>query len=260
MAGPAGYIDLEDITAYGYQVDLANNTDLFNRLIPRASEFFDILCGVEPGHFNPAMPAAWQSEKHYSVGDIVTPRTPNGHRYIVTTAGTSGTTEPTFPTATGGTVGSGSQPVFTEAGPDAVATEKVIYGSGGVLVALPPYVGTIVSVTVPSSYSLPTFVEETGFLRITTTQGEIQEPGFNYSLVWGIGVPYTVKAIWGYDKVPENVKQATVEILMSMWREKDPAFTKAVALDTSKPETIPERVRTVARSFRNARPSTSAFV
>jgi hypothetical protein len=41
---------------------------------------------------------AWAATTAYSVGDAVEPTTPNGYRYVCTTAGTSGGSEPTWPT------------------------------------------------------------------------------------------------------------------------------------------------------------------
>lgn len=41
---------------------------------------------------------AWTTSTAYSIGDRVVPTTPNDHVYEVTTAGTSGATEPTWPT------------------------------------------------------------------------------------------------------------------------------------------------------------------
>lgn len=49
----------------------------------------------------------WVASTAYSVGDLVIPTTPNGHIYKATVAGTSGSTEPTWPTD-GTTVTDGS--------------------------------------------------------------------------------------------------------------------------------------------------------
>jgi hypothetical protein len=196
-----GYIDTDDIVLYGFQTDLDNNEELFKALIPRASQFFDILCGVEPGHF--------------------------------LVKGTE-------------------------------ATDKVIYGSGGVLLAIPPHIGNVVSVATSNLnyYPQAKFIEEAGYLRITDSLGLPQGVGAPY-LYWQGSVPFTVRAKWGYAAVPETVKQATVEILITLWRSRDQAWTKAVNLDSNQltfNPAIPKRAKVIAASFRNARPSTSAFV
>lgn len=61
----------------------------------------------------------WATETAYVVGEIVMPTARNGHRYRVTQGGTSGATEPTWPTSLYGTVTSGSGSpalTFEEAG------------------------------------------------------------------------------------------------------------------------------------------------
>ena len=57
--------------------------------------------GVGSGDANVS---AWAASTAYSLGAKVRPTTANGNVYECTTAGTSGTTEPTWPTAEGGTV------------------------------------------------------------------------------------------------------------------------------------------------------------
>lgn len=56
---------------------------------------------------NQATPAAWAASTSYSVDDVRIPTTPNDHIYVVTVAGTSGDSEPTWPTD-GSTVVDGS--------------------------------------------------------------------------------------------------------------------------------------------------------
>jgi len=48
--------------------------------------------------------STWAASKAYSLGDFVVPSTVNGYIYECTTAGTSGTAEPTWPTTAGTTV------------------------------------------------------------------------------------------------------------------------------------------------------------
>lgn len=61
----------------------------------------------------------WQSSHAYASGDIVGPATPNGLQYRVTTAGTSGSSEPSWPAS--GTVTDGTV-VLTENGADVFAS------------------------------------------------------------------------------------------------------------------------------------------
>ena len=49
-------------------------------------------------------PSAWAASTAYALGDYVSATTKNGFRYECTTAGTSGTAEPTWPTTAGTTV------------------------------------------------------------------------------------------------------------------------------------------------------------
>lgn len=46
----------------------------------------------------------WDNATAYSLGDLAEPVTPNGFKYKITTAGTSGASEPTWPTTIGATV------------------------------------------------------------------------------------------------------------------------------------------------------------
>jgi len=49
-------------------------------------------------------PPTWASTTAYTTGDLVKASTYNSHSYLCTTAGTSGSAEPTFPTTNGNTV------------------------------------------------------------------------------------------------------------------------------------------------------------
>lgn len=100
MRGQLGVIELQDNTfkveflslKYIYQEQIV---DLYT---PRCNvELGGTLCGVT------LVPTAWAAATAYAVGDIVGPATPNGYRYQVIKAGTSGPTEPTFSTTLNGT-------------------------------------------------------------------------------------------------------------------------------------------------------------
>ncbi len=53
-------------------------------------------------------PESWASGTAYALGDVVKSTTYNSHSYLVTTAGTTTSTEPTWPTTDGATVSSGT--------------------------------------------------------------------------------------------------------------------------------------------------------
>lgn len=69
------------------------------------------------GQFEPY--PLWQASKAVALNAVYLPTTPNGRKYKVTTAGTTGASEPTWPTTPGGTVTSGTA-VFTEYGPTVI--------------------------------------------------------------------------------------------------------------------------------------------
>jgi len=58
---------------------------------------------------------SWLAETAYTLGKIVAPASPNGRYYQCTTAGTTGSSAPTWPTSLGGTVTDGDA-VWTDIG------------------------------------------------------------------------------------------------------------------------------------------------
>lgn len=233
--------------------------DLVRDLIERVSRLFDLEVGCAPEYFEPALHPVWESLHVYVVGDIVTPTTPNAHKYRVTTAGTSAASEPTFPTSSGGTVVSGGV-TFTENGADVVATARTFYGDGSNYLKLDPYVpGTLnATLTVPTGYTAPDFIEKDGYLVQATTDGFALSSNavgsFNnrvFSSRWWAGAPIIVTAKWGYAATPPDVQLAIIEWIINVWRETDPASQKLVNLDgMALRESIPPRVRRVAERYR----------
>ena len=73
----------------------------------------------------------WTASTAYSVGDTIIPSAAgNNHIYKCTTAGTSGSTAPTFPTSDGGTVTDGTTLVWTEQTPS-IRAGTINEASGG---------------------------------------------------------------------------------------------------------------------------------
>lgn len=223
---------------------------LVRDLIERASRMIDRECGVSEGYFESALYPTWESGRVYVVGEIVTPTTANAHKYRITTAGTSGATEPTWPTVSGGTVANGTV-VFTEHGADVVATARTFYPEGLNYLKLDPYVSGTLSaiVTVPDGYESPYFVERNGFLIRTGSDHVLPVKPFDW--VWNAGVPITVTAKWGFAETPADVRQATIELTINLWREVDPATAKLVGVEgIIQRESLPPRVREIAKHRR----------
>lgn len=102
---------------YHYQLMSGNinfNTDTFLVLLMSPTFTFD---RKNHATLSDITEDAWVASTSYSLDDVVIPTTPNGHKYKCTTAGTSDSSEPTWPTGSGGTVGDGSV-VWTEIGED----------------------------------------------------------------------------------------------------------------------------------------------
>lgn len=75
-----------------------------------------------------ATAGAWTASKAITAGQTTVPTTLNGHMYACTTAGTTGTTQPTWPTTSGGTVTDGTV-VWTEMTPDFQANNSTVTGT-----------------------------------------------------------------------------------------------------------------------------------
>lgn len=71
---------------------------LLNHNISPSANLIRIMGCNEENFYYASSLTAWASSTAYSVGDWVKPTTPNGCKYKCTTAGTSGGTEPTWPT------------------------------------------------------------------------------------------------------------------------------------------------------------------
>jgi len=68
--------------------------------------------------------SAWSGSTGYEVGDLIVPTTRNGHFYKCTAAGTSGSTEPTWSTSSGGTVTDGGV-TWEEQGGDSPGNHEI---------------------------------------------------------------------------------------------------------------------------------------
>jgi len=145
---------------------------------------------------------------------------------------------------------------FNKAGD--IATERTIYGSGTSYLTLPPHVGEI-AITVPENYTMPTYAEVDNTLWLTDSTGVRYPAGSTPT--WWRGVAITVVGRWGFPEIPDDVKEAVVELAVSMFRSKDTSFMKSIDLENQTALTmeIPLRTKLIASKYRGGRVS-AAFV
>lgn len=140
------------------------------------------------------------------------------------------------------------------------ATARVLYGGGFSFLSLPPYTAPLDSgaVTMPSSYTVPNFLEDDGFLWILDSEGN-RVP--DNSLLWPYGVPVTVTAKWGYERTPDDVKEAVIELTVAKFRARDRAFLKTVQLDGEQvlSQALPDAVALAVAKYKTP-PASVAFV
>lgn len=139
------------------------------------------------------------------------------------------------------------------------ATARTFYGDGTNFLRLDKYVAGSLNptITVPSGYTAPTFIERDGYLLITTEDaGAVVSafppyPSWWRTTSWWHGLPITVTARWGYAQTPADVKMAIIEMVINLLRETDPASLNLLDLERQPlREWMPPRVRAVAERYR----------
>jgi hypothetical protein len=165
--------------------------DVVTKVIERASRIFDLVCDVEPEHFEAA---------------------------------------------------------------GASATSRTFYGDGTNFLRLDPYVEGSLSatITLPSGYTSPSFVEREGLLILVDSLGVRYPSTLSwYGTGWYENVPVTVSARWGFAATPADVKHAVIELVINLIKEVDPASIKMMNLDgIVLREKLPPRVEMIASKYR----------
>jgi hypothetical protein len=156
------------------------------------------------------------------------------------------------------------------------ASARKFWGDGTNNLRIDPYVaGSITTVTMPTGYTVPDYVEEvrpdnTGsYLICVYGDDESKFSGveaeaidlfsvafWNASYIgWPEGIKVTVTARWGFSAVPVEVVEAVTEWVIATLRGKDQAYAKVVNLENGQIVTaaMPERTKMLADSFRNNR-------
>jgi len=132
----AGIIGDISRTRTGFNAGVMGLKDLLTQVIGRTytkscwHTLGDAGCGIT------LEPTAWAATTAYALLDVVSPTTADGRRYVCTTAGTSGGSEPTWDTVVGNTTNDGSvvwttYEAYTKTGTLTSATsDQVISDSG----------------------------------------------------------------------------------------------------------------------------------
>lgn len=127
-------------------------------------------------------------------------------------------------------------------------TTVIVLGNGTKFLKIDRYApGSISSVLAADGRLAPEYSEVDGYLvALHRTQ-------------WELGRPYEVTAKWGMPATPPDIAEATIELSMAMWRQRDTAFLRVVAdvntgLGSISGQALPERVKLVCDKWRRAQP------
>ena len=213
----ANYVTAAEVYAYAYQ-KVTGDEALLTALIPRASRLFDREAGLPDNYF-----AAYVD-----------------------------------PTAAG---------------------QRDFWGDGTDYLKIDPYLSTLTpTISMPSGFTAPDFIEAThqsrprlcvpGEFFLVRTYGDnamrfsglsdrrdLFPADFSGNLDyvgWPDGIRVQVTAKWGFDAVPEDVKEAVIETVVTIWRSRDTAFARAVAIDTNTLlfDALPPRAKLIAERYR----------
>ncbi|OLE52113.1 MAG: hypothetical protein AUG51_19340 [Acidobacteria bacterium 13_1_20CM_3_53_8] len=152
-------------------------------------------------------------------------------------------------------------PSFFDKAPSESAN-RVVYGTGTDYLFLPPYIAPLGAnaISMPTGYTVPEFYERQSRFGLQYLQRKYS--GQSLSLMepdgwplWGapervgwLFVPITINAKWGFEDVPEDVKEAVLELTIMIWRSKDPAFAKVIRLEDKEiiSQALPDRTKQIA--------------
>ncbi len=114
------------------------------------------------------------------------------------------------------------------------ASEQTFYGEGGAVLLLPEFVtGSVEAVTAPGGYMPAGYVEfrrreiSTGALRVglhTATESGIRTP----RVVWSKGVPFVVRARFGFLATPPEITEACLQLVRHWWRQQSGEVSGAI--------------------------------
>lgn len=159
---------------------------------------------------------------------------------------------------------------------------RKFWGNGTDYLLIDPYLATpAITVAMPTGFDVPTYLESRnlpntddgqGFFLIRTygdSESRLEAltagnwfDGARFALDltspdigWPQGIKVTITAKWGWDAVPEDVKEAVFETAVGIFRQKDQAFARVVNLESNivVNDVMPPRARLIADRYRLGR-------
>lgn len=95
----------------------------------------------------------------------------------------------------------------------------------------------------PDGYTVPDYIEQDGVLVVVRGEALLKGSYYARAGLWGhalaypyaggwvAGVPYTITANFGYSAVPDDIKEACLEIAVRIWRGRDAGFSDVVGVE-----------------------------
>jgi hypothetical protein len=127
-------------------------------------------------------------------------------------------------------------------------TVATVIGNGTQYLRVDRYApGTIASVLAADGRLAPEYSEVDGYLVAL------------HRCVWELGRPYEVTAKWGFLQTPPDIAEATIELAIALWRQRDGAFLRVVGdvntgLGSISGQALPERVKLICERWRRKQP------
>lgn len=157
---------------------------------------------------------------------------------------------------------------FAKAGSS--ATSRTFYGDGTAFLRLDPYAAATTPVlTMETGYDEPTWIEQGDEgCQFLIVNEELKRQDLteydswaNRFTGWPDRVSVAVSAKWGFTEIPDEVKQATIELAIAMFRRNDPAKLRLNNIDTGYVrESLPATTKAVCARLKAKYSRDSAFV
>lgn len=172
---------------------------------------------------------------------------------------------------------------FSKGSSSQTASARTFWGDGTDYLSVDPYLSaTTPTLTMPTGFSVLGWIEANPYQRNRMSIGSGEfflvrtygDDGNRYAalnerrdyfyaefsnqidyLGWPAGIKVTVTAKWGWDAIPADITEACLETVASIWRSKDQAFARAVAIDGAVVinDPMPPRARMVLDGYKLGR-------